>query len=373
MKQASVTVFPLNDAAHRTCLFKNICTENGKLTYYSKYGTDKVSPEYVPEGFKGNLFHVAYLRAFTLPIQTKVGAIPSDHSFSPTDLTFLDSNSWSFNYGHYLIDNIIPAFMSAKIFNLPFGETQQLFENNCRLFSTLEPAFSDRVVTYNRSMGTYRQACLSKLDGMYGHFFDKAPMYLDSDSLQSGNMCFKKLMVGQGSTFGLKSIDLSRGYFLREFRDFVLQRLVVRLPHVKLPPQENLILVGMRTVGSAGGKVINDLCEAVTSGLLAQEEYRDKYKVECFVPSDLTFEDEIRQVQRAKVIVSVHGTISYMSLFSRDGTQQISIANPKELKENQILLYATHFNTLYLTWDKMQRLPGLLYHSLSLSEQYYNN
>ena len=371
MKQASVTVFPLNDAAHRTCLFKNICSEDGKLTYYSKYGSDKVPVEYIPDGFKGNLFHVAYLRAFTLPIQSKVGQIPSSHPFSPTDLTFLDSNSWSFNYGHYLIDNIIPAFMTAKIFNLPFADSQQLFENNCRLFSTLEPAFSDRIVTYNRSMGTYRQACLAKLDGMYGHFFDKPPLYLDN--MASSTMCFKKLMVGQGSTFGLKSIDLSRGYFLKEFRDFVLQRLVKRLPHVVLPPQEDLILVGMRTVGSAGGKVINDLCESVGAALKAHPDFSAKYKVECFVPSDLTFEDEIRQVQRAKVIVSVHGTISYMSLFSRDGTQQISIANPKELKENQILLYATHFHTLYLTWDKMQRLPGLLYHSLSLSEEYHNN
>ena len=371
MKQASVTVFPLNDAAHRTCLFKNICSEDGKLTYYSKYGSDKVPVEYIPDGFKGNLFHVAYLRAFTLPIQSKVGQIPSSRPFSPTDLTFLDSNSWSFNYGHYLIDNIIPAFMTAKIFNLPFADSQQLFENNCRLFSTLEPAFSDRIVTYNRSMGTYRQACLAKLDGMYGHFFDKPPLYLDN--MASSTMCFKKLMVGQGSTFGLKSIDLSRGYFLKEFRDFVLQRLVKRLPHVVLPPQEDLILVGMRTVGSAGGKVINDLCESVGAALKAHPDFNAKYKVECFVPSDLTFEDEIRQVQRAKVIVSVHGTISYMSLFSRDGTQQISIANPKELKENQILLYATHFHTLYLTWDKMQRLPGLLYHSLSLSEEYHNN
>jgi hypothetical protein len=259
--------------------------------------------------------------------------------------------------------------MAAKIFNLPFEGTQQLFETNCRLFSILEPAFADRIVTYNRSMGTYRQACLAKLDGMYAHFYDKKPQYLDD--MQSSTMCYRKLMVGQGSTFGLKSIDLSRGYFLREFRDFVLKRMVARSPHLTLPPQENLVLVGLRTVGAAGGKVINELCDATTAALKENSEFNTRFRVECFVPSDLSFEEEIRQVQRAKVIVSVHGTISYMSLFSRDGTQQISIANPKELKENQILLYATHFHTLYLTWDKMQRLSGLLHHSLALSDAYY--
>jgi hypothetical protein len=76
-------------------------------------------------------------------------------------------------------------------------------------------------------------------------------------------------------------------------------------------------------------------------------------------------------VQRAKVVVSVHGTISYMVLFTRDGTQQISIASPKELKENQILLYATHFHTLYLTWDHVKELPGLLHHSLTLADEYH--
>jgi len=89
------------------------------------------------------------------------------------------------------------------------------------------------------------------------------------------------------------------------------------------------------------------------------------------VPSDLTFEEEIRQVQRAKVLVSVHGTISYMALFTRDGTQQISVASPKELKENQILLYATHVNTLYLTWNRLDELPGLLLHALSLSDAFH--
>lgn len=371
MKQASVTIFPLNDAAHRTCLLQNICSENGKLTYYSKYGSDVVSSEYLPEGFKGDMFHVAYLRAFTLPLTMKVGSVPKENEFSAIDLTFLDANSWSFNYGHYLIDNTIPNFMAAKIFNLEYENTQQLFETNCRQFTTLEAAFSDRIVTYNRSMGTYRQACLAKLDGMYHHFYNNKPLYLDE--ISSKTLCFKKLMVGQGSTFGLKSIDLSRGYFLREFRNYVLNRILKNSPHLKLPPQEDLILVGLRTVGAAGGKVINELCDAVTKALLNNNEYNKRYKVECFIPSDLTFEDEILTIQRAKIIISVHGTISYMSLFSKDGTQTISIANPKELKENQILLYATHFHTLYLTWDKMNNLPGLIHHALSSSDAYFNN
>ena len=368
MRQASVTVFPLNDPAHRTCLFKNICAVQGKLTYFLKDSTPKVPKEFLPEGFGGNVFHVGYLRAFTLPISTKIGAIPQDYEFSPIDLTFLDANSWSFNYGHYLIDNVIPTFMAAKLFNLKFSRSQQLFETSCRLFSILEPAFADRLISYNHSMGSHRQGCLTRLNSMWHHFFDNAPLYLDD--FQDKNVCYKKLMVGHGSTFGLKSIDLSRALFLREFRDFVIDRI----PH-SMPPQEDLILVGLRTVGSAGGKIINELCDVSKKALKALPEFHGRYRLECFTPSDLSFEREIMEVNRAKVIISVHGTISYMSLFSRDGTQQISVANPSELKENQILLYATHFHTHYLTWDKLDKglLPGLLHHALTLSEAYHHN
>lgn len=367
MKQASVTVFPLNDPAHRTCLFKNICAVKGQLTYYLQDENPSIPKEYVPEGFGGNVFHVGYLRAFTLPISTTIGPVPSDYEYSPIELTFLDANSWSFNYGHYLIDNVLPAFMAAKLFNLKFTGTQQLFETSCRLFSILEPAFADRIISYNHSMGSHRQGCLTRLNGMYHHFFDNPPLYLDDYA--DKNICYKKLMVGQGSTFGLKSIDLSRALFLRDFRDFVLDRI----SHT-MPPQEDLILVGLRTVGSAGGKIIHELCDVAKKAVKALPPHLHHYRLECFTPSDLTFEREIMEVQRAKIVISVHGTISYLSLFTRDGTQQISVANPNELKENQILLYATHFHTHYLTWDKLDQglLPGLLHHTVLLSEAYHN-
>lgn len=366
MKQASIRVWPLNDPEFRTCHIRNICLVNGSLTYFQRYPENRVPKEYLPSGFEGNIAHLSYLRGFTMPIKTSIGEIPSDYSFHDRKYMFLDANSWSFNYGHYLNDNVIPTFIVSKLFNFPIEEAQQVFETSCRLFSNLEPAFSDRIVTYNRSMGTYRDACLERLNHMWVYFYNYPPIY--ADAYKTKNICFHNLYLGAGSTFGLKSIDLSRGYFFREFRDYVLKRI----PR-KQPEQENLVLVGLRTVGSAGGAIIADLCHRVKRSMEdVSEIYRDKFKVECFIPSNLQLDDEIAQVQRAKVLISVHGTITYMSLFSRDGTQQISLASPKELKENQMLLYATHFNTMYLTWDKMDQLTGVLEHALTLSESYHN-
>lgn len=363
--QTSVRVWPLNNPEFRTCHYRNVCLVNGTLTFFQKYPKDGPVPaEYLPSGFGGNVNHLSYLRAFTMPVSTEYSAIPAQYPFHNVKYAFLDANSWSFNHGHYLNDNVMPTFAASKLFRFPLEEAQQVFETKCRLFSTLEEAFSHRVVQYNRSLGTYQQACLNRLNSMWPHFYNHQPMYVDD--LRSQSLCFKNMITGQGSSYGLKSLDLTRALYFREFRDHVVGRI-----KEAMPPQENLILVGLRTVGSAGGSIINDLCAQVTKALQKIDTYKDKYRVECFVPSDLSFEDEIKQVQRAKVLVSVHGTISYMVLFTRDGTEQISIASPKELKENQMLLYATHFNTLYLTWDKIDHLRGVLEHSLTMSEAYH--
>lgn len=146
----------------------------------------------------------------------------------------------------------------------------------------------------------------------------------------------------------------------------MLQRLEIPLPPARnIRDREKLVLVGLRVAGSAGGVLIKDLCRTVKRALsaaegLAEGQTGGQYRVECFYPSELSFKEEILAVRRARVLVSVHGTISYMALFSQEGTQQLSIASPKELKENQILPWATHFKTLYLTWDRMEHLPALL-------------
>jgi hypothetical protein len=197
--------FPLNDPEHRTCVFRNVCFVNGDLTYFvTGFHRLNVPIDYLPEGFNGRMTHVGHLRGFTKTVKTVVGTIPTSYEWSNKSLTFFDANSWSFNYGHYLIDNVIPAFAAAKLFNLKFVNTQQIFETKCRLFTTLEEAFSQRAVDYNRSLGTYQDTCLKHIDGFAKYFFDSSPLYLDE--MEGKSLCFKKLFTGQGSTFGLKSV-----------------------------------------------------------------------------------------------------------------------------------------------------------------------
>ena len=200
----------MNDPEHRTCLFRNVCINKGELNFYissTKHDSLSQMKDYIPDGFDGGkMLHTGHLRGFTMPIKTVVGAMPSDSEFHHSKIAFLDANSWSFNYGHYFIDNVIPAFTAARLFNIPFTGTQQIIETNCKLFSILEEGFSARLIDYNHSLGTYREGCLSRFDGMWANFFDNAPLYIDQMKERNRDICFKRMFAGQGSTFGLKSI-----------------------------------------------------------------------------------------------------------------------------------------------------------------------
>jgi len=408
--------FPMNDPEFRTCKLRNVCLMDGQLTYYiSNYTAKHVSQDYLPEGFykgQGTMFHTGHLRGNTMPIKTVVGHAPSMHGsgqhgaaswHNPDVSVFLDAVSWSFNYGHYLIDNVLPVWFAARIFNIPFSSVQQLFETRCRQFTTLEAKFADNKVGYNHSLGTYQQACLARVEGMAHYFFNNQPLFADelAHAQSKKSVCFKTLVVGHGSTFGLKAVELSRAVLVREFRDNFLTSLMSHLQKQAVPasatatatatastaaaaaanellhtlnsPQEDLILVGLRTQGAAGGKIINDLCSRVKDSLSRLDEYySSKYKVECFVPAEVSLEQEVASVRRAKILISVHGTISYFSLFSRDGTQQISIADPKEYKENQTLLWLTHTQLVYITWDKISKdLTAVLGMALARSEAHF--
>ena len=288
----------MNDPQHRTCLLRNVCIANGNLTYYvSSKTASEVPQDYLPAGFDGKMFHVGHLRAFTIPLSTEVSEVPPSYTWHAQKTVYLDANSWTFNYGHYLIDNVLPTFFAAKIFNLNFSEAQQIFETSCRQFTTLPAKFANEKVAYNKSLGTYRSACLDRIVGMHNLFYNHKPIFVED--YVNKPICFKQLMGGHGSTFGLKAVELSRGFVQREFREYVLDRLRRRSPQTRATldsSQENLILVGIRSRGSAGAEIVSNLCTKVQQALLALPQY-GKFRTECFVPADLSFEMEAAAVR----------------------------------------------------------------------------
>jgi hypothetical protein len=132
--------------------------------------------------------------------------------------------------------------------------------------------------------------------------------------------------------------------------------------------KKNIILVGIRSAGHSGGEQLDDLCSIVKTAVqksqldLPIEQGGYGYSVICVKNQDLGFISEIKYVRKANILISVHGTISYMSLFARDHTQQIILYPPdaRHLKEYNILMWATHFTAYYLSWSELDALGNLL-------------
>jgi hypothetical protein len=123
----------------------------------------------------------------------------------------------------------------------------------------------------------------------------------------------------------LSRINLARGYFLREFRDYVLHRL--NRSDILNAVQENIILVGVRGPGHSSIKSNIDICYAVKS-IMKRDDfvlfgYSTRFQVICIEPHLISFEEEILMARRSKLVISEHGTVSYLVLFAQDHTQQI--------------------------------------------------
>jgi hypothetical protein len=137
----------------------------------------------------------------------------------------------------------------------------------------------------------------------------------------------------------------------------------------KIAAQKNIILVGVRSNGHSGGEQLHNINNIVKN---AVEKLQLNYDVHSVTNQDLGFISEIKAVQSAKILISVHGTISYMSLFARDDTQQIILYDPAEnrFKEHNILMYATHFNAMYYPWDQLDHFEDILKFAVNKRNRY---
>ena len=289
--------------------------------------------------------------------------IPKDYQFDHTTrLHYYESNSYSYNYGHYLFDDVYPHFTMTEQFGYSFPTItkRQVFSSSCREFG-FSNIKAEEIVAFNHSLGTYRQACTDRLNSKWKYFFDAPPVYLEP--LYSNNICFQTLFMGQSSMYSLKNVDSSRAAMLRKFRDYVIQRME-KMMGKAFPEPQNRILVGIRGPGHTQ-EVMPDLCELINHQYKQERVLfptLESYEIVCIMNQDLSLEEEISYVRSSKILISEHGTISHMSLFARDGTQQIVLVNPKDnrYKEHNVLMYVTHVHVMFHSLGKMEELGTIL-------------
>lgn len=80
--------------------------------------------------------------------------------------------------------------------------------------------------------------------------------------------------------------------------------------------------------------------------------------VYCIDPLTISVAEQIAKVRKSSVIVAEHGTSSYSILFADDGAVLLSIGSVSLVKEPQVLLFSSHFQSIFLPIEKYELLKN---------------
>ena len=218
------------DSQIRVCHFRNVCLNEGKLLYFQKPILRSLPNEFhdlnkfIALGTVRDLGTADVAAKDTRYLEVE---LVSNFSFPkhahPHKLGLLDDVSLSYNIGHYLIENVIPHFAAANIFNLDISDGVQVFQNPCHYFGLNNPTeqgFPTVVMNGTVLDGDIHDICLATITSLYPYFFNHKPLFSEQENM----LCFDSAVAGQSSAYGLRSLDLSRAVIIRNARDYIVDR-----------------------------------------------------------------------------------------------------------------------------------------------------
>ena len=191
-------------------------------------------------------------------------------------------------------------------------------------------------------------------------FTGREPVIRNSGGKGKIKQCFRNFVVGSGSAFSIRSSYHAMAGILKQFRDHILGKYE-QLKSVQRDSNRLSILVAIQ--GKGGNIVVRDtsLCDKVKSCLLkltntvSLSRQFATAEVKCVLPEQLTFLEEVMAARKAHIIVSIDGTLSWISMFAQSKTQHVILS--KKLKESQIQMFATHFQPLYVPRETLRYVP----------------
>jgi hypothetical protein len=321
--------FPVADAIrNRVCKLSDVCIINKKFVYYE---SKDVHPSLRIAAFRGALVKSGYVGDIWAPLISNE-PLPSDLEYDSKFIYFYTSNSFDDNFAHLLIDDLFPVLAACNVFNLPTSKVK-LIHNSCK-----NQQWGDKdLCVYNRTK-TRKQVCFENMDTY-------SPLVLGSRALDLNdidNKCFKELVVGHSSAFSLQAIDLERAITLRSARDAIARNSGTAWGS---RPTQNRIFVLLKRTGYQGPPDIATLCEDVER---VTKEIDASVEIYCVDPLTISVVEQIAEARKSTVVIAEHGTTSYSILFAHDGAVLLSIGSTESLKESQVMLFATHFETIYL-------------------------
>lgn len=358
-KRASGSFPEANDPAFRTCMFRNVCMVDGKLTYYMDPSIEGIAPDIMRiTAFEkvGGMFYTSMINKLldSLPGYEKslfmpeviVGARPSDLLFAPTAVLYvLDQFSDPSNWAHLLLDTIVPTFAVAELFGRRPEDIQLLGLTNCSTWKVAASGPHDFLVF---AQATKEELCLRNTERWLPAFFDRP--YLFPPHAYS-NACFHELVAGQAGSQSIAGLGLHKRVTLRAMREHLYRRVGV---DITLTPARHRVLVLLKKVEQAAS-LISDLCAVIRGWLDKLGPAAATLDLECIVPANMSVREQVENVAQATVLIFEQGSTGHLSSFLRRGASVISIYTDSGygVKEAHTLFTNTDIQAWYIDEQRM--------------------
>ena len=360
------------NAAHTICKLRDVCFVEQQLTYFESHA-EASAPPYTrfsafPDGGPACIGLIAGVHVGcnkTPSVAVHHGPRPRTLPFaSPHGVVhFLDRMSDASNWGHLMSDTLIPTYGAAALFGDNPTRAQLLLGNDCVSF-TDNPGLAHLPADVRLKDGRLpREACADNLARWVPFLFSLPPLLPPH-----ADGCFHELVLGHSHAFSLGHWYAHRGAAYREARLNAHTNMALPLPEAT-PPTAHSVLVWLKVEGQTT-PLLNaswDICADVKAWVRALPGPRgEEVAVSCVAPAALSPREQLACLAKATVIVTEHGSTTYLAPFARPGTSVLIIG----IKEAHVLLGLPDVRVLYVALDAVRvggEGPGLLGLALDFS------
>ena len=299
-----------NDAIVRSCVLRDVCMVGGSLTYYVDAALEEATPasfrlrtlvddkpkgimQGAPDNVGTGFAYPGYLASCTrtgayLP-QLVTGPRPAHLPFHDDDRVYVMGElSNAHNFGHLLIDSILPTLSAADAYGLAAHETQYVGLTSCE---------SMRMGQMDTQLGRNADMCKRNVERWMLPIFDLPPLFPPH-----ADGCFRRLIYGHEPQFSLGAMYLHRSSAIRTARLKLHASLGVAA-HVDFSTRRHRIVV-MQKVPLHAPEVLTGLCDLVRQLSGALEPVPE---VVCFKPGGVSVKDQLEIISTGTLLVAEHG------------------------------------------------------------------
>ena len=342
----------------RICVFSNVCLINRQLTYFvsaaersdpTEMRLEGQGSESSPPGFLWAGTWSRFIHGTALQIKFEETSIPGRLERAENNrVYFLSELSLPSNYGHLLLDNVVPTYATAEILGIDVRDVQLIGLKSC--------------IESEVHMWTGWN-----LKGVRGVSAEKDPQQLCQESMArwlplllehpyddlGRDRCFGTLVAGHEGMFASHTF-VHRASAMRSMRQRLLHSL--GLPDVLPREHRVLVLQQQNYIQGFGSLPYIALCENATS---AMRGLSARVEVQCIRPAELSVDEQMRQILRSTLVITVHGTTSYSaSMFACPGTSLLIAFSDAEgapkIKEARTTLFAIDLQVFHAPFSTLQ-------------------